>query len=876
MDQLSVTTFLFTDIEGSSRLWEERAESMQPALARHDAIVRQSVEANRGEVVKTTGDGVCAVFADPLDAVLATLALQAGLADSAATAGIPIRARCGVHVGIAERRDNDYFGTAVNRAARIMSAAHGGQVLLSQAVVDLVGERLPPEARLRDLGSVRLRDLATPERLHQVAHVRGRQDFPALRLLATTPNNLSQQVTSFVGRERELVEIQRMLRDSRLVTLHGAGGIGKTRLSLQVAAEVLNDFPDGVWLVELAPLPDERRIDQAIAAVLGVKEEPGLSLSDALAKHASDLSMLLILDNCEHVVAACAELVERLLRASRNVRVLATSREPLRVAGEAVYPVPALVVPEPGKTVAIEALHAYEAVRLFSERAAAVTPTFRLTREIADAVIEICRQLDGIPLAIELAAARTRALSVENIAARLGDRFRVLTTGDRTALPRQQTLRALIDWSYDLLSKDERTLFQRLAMFAGGWTLEAAEAVCADKAASADVVDLLTALVEKSLVTVDLERDRYGLLETMREYAQEKLAASGDEDAVRSRHLDFYLALAEQARPQLAGPKQGEALKRLDAEQENLLGAHRFCDRAPTGVESGLRLVHAVKPYWGIRGFLRLGYQATVEAVERSDPKEKSPANAQGLFNAGQLAFLMGRYEEAQRYLERSLAIAREIGDKARIARALQPLCAVALAQGDFAGARRHAEKALSLAEELGNQRELAGALITVAQLDRTEGRLDSAEPLYTKALEIGRAAGDRELTAVGLLNLAMVAIGRGTPEHASEMLLDVIAIAEEIGSKSAGRSALEVCASLACLVQSYELAARLYGTAEAQAGYMGIRRDAADDAFLQPQIAAAREAFGVDSFSAAEVAGRSVAYDDALAKAKSWLLNRS
>ena len=501
MDPSAVTTFLFTDIEGSSRLWEQEPVRMPRALARHDALARGAVERHRGTVVKMIGDGMYAAFADPLDAVNAALELQQALGDPAATEGLPLRVRCGVHAGTVECRDNDYFGNPVNRAARIMGTAHGGQVLLSHTVAVLVRDRLPDGVALRNLGSLRLRELASPERIYQVTHPKLRQDFPALRSLESTPNNLLQQVTTFVGRERELAELREALGATRLLTLLGAGGIGKTRLSLQVAAEVLDDYPDGVWFVELAPLNDERLVPQAVASVLGVKEEAGRPVTEALVRHVADRRLLLVLDNCEHLVQACAALAEQLLKSGPQLRILASSREPLRVSGEASFPVPTLAVPASQDPVAVETLRQYPAVRLFVDRATAVLPAFGLTDHNAPAVAEICRRLDGIPLAIELAAARVRALSVENIAARLNDRFDLLTGGNRTALPRQQTLRALVDWSYDLLAEKERVLFRRLAVFAGGWTLEAAEAVCSGgDVGEGEVLDLLANLVDRSVV----------------------------------------------------------------------------------------------------------------------------------------------------------------------------------------------------------------------------------------------------------------------------------------------------------------------------------------------------------------------------------------
>jgi predicted ATPase/class 3 adenylate cyclase len=869
----AVTTFLFTDIEGSTRLWEDEPGRMQPALARHDALVRAAVEHNRGDVVKMSGDGVHAAFSDPLDAVCASLELQRALADSESTNDIAIRVRCGIHAGVNERRDNDFFGNAVNRAARIMSTAHGGQVLLSQAVAVLVGERLPTGVTLRDLGSVRLRDLANPERVYQLVHAELRQDFPALRSLEATPNNLPQQVTSFIGRERELAEVKRLLANTRLLTLLGVGGIGKTRLSLQVAADLMDDYPDGVWFVELAPQTDARLVPQAVASVLGVKEEAGHPVVEALAKYVKDRQLLLVLDNCEHLVPACAELAKRLLQAGPRSKVLASSREHLHVAGETTYLVPALDAPDPQQTIALGALTRYEAVRLFTDRAGAAQPSFQITQQNATAVADICHRLDGIPLAIELAAARVRALSVETIAARLHDRFRLLAGGDRTALPRQQTLRALIDWSYDLLTEQERALFRRLAVFAGGLALEAAETVgSGGDVDKRDVLELLTNLVEKSLVALDTGGSRYRLLETVRQYAQERLNESGEEDQARMLHLVFYLAFAEKARPQLVGPEQGAWLARLDLERENILSAHAWCDRAKGGVELGLRLAEAMRPYWFSRGLLALRHRLTVESLQREGAQARNFARCLGLFNAGQVCCFMGRYNEAQGHLEESLAIAREIENPERIEAVLELLGMVAFAQGDTAAARAHLKEALALAKGLGNKRQLAAALNGLAQVHRADGNLDAAQPLYAEFLALAQELGDRENIAIGVLNLAMVSIGRGASECARGNLLDALAIAEEIGFKPAGQSVLEVSAGLACLLEQWERAAKFFGIAEAQAEQTGLRRDPGDEAFLLPLIAKARAALGETVFTAAEAAGRRLSYQEAVEDARKWL----
>jgi predicted ATPase/class 3 adenylate cyclase len=858
-EQSEVRTYLFTDIEGSARMWEEDPERMRPALARHDAIARSAVEKHRGVVVKMTGDGLHAAFEDPLDALGATLELQQALADPESTAGVALNVRCGLHAGADERRDQDFYGTAVNRAARIMSAAHGGQVLLSQAVAAMIGQRLPGGVALRDLGAVRLRDLALAERVFQLVHPGLRRDFPALRSLEATPNNLPQQLTSFVGREAVLAHIEALLAQSRLLTLFGVGGIGKTRLSLQVAADVIDNFPDGVWLVELATLRDPQLVPQAVASALGVKEAAGRPVLEALLKFLGNRHLLLILDNCEHLLQACAELARQALQAGAHSKVLASSREPLHVAGETTYQVPAL--PES------------EAASLFIARATAAQPGFQVSPDIAPVVANVCGRLDGIPLAIELAAARVRTLSVQKIAARLDDRFRLLNRGDQTALPRQQTLRALIDWSYELLTDDERAGFRRLAVFSGGCTLEAAEAVCAFGAIdTAYVLEHVTQLAEKSLVVIEAAGERYRLLETVRQYAHERLNESREADEARTRHLVYYVSLAEKARPGLAGPRQGEWLSLLDVERENLLAAHAWCERADGGAELGLRLVYLLRPYWINRGVLGLGHRVTIEALSRAGAEARSFARCRGLFDAGQLSCFMGRYREAQHYLEESLSIAREIGDRRRAIAAFQPLALAHLGQGDLATARRYLEEALEFAQSLGEPREIAAATNALAQVHRADGNLDEAEPLYEKVLALAREIGDRESIAVALLNLAMVAVDRRSLERARTMLLDVLAIVQEIGSKRAGQSVLEVCGGLAAVREDWARAARVYGAAEAQTAQTGLQRDPADAAFLEPLLAKAQTALGSEAFAAAENAGRALSYDEAMAEARAWL----
>jgi predicted ATPase/class 3 adenylate cyclase len=869
-----VVTFLFTDIEGSTRLWELDAKRMEPALARHDALARDAVQRHRGTLVKTTGDGVHAVFDDPLDAVTAALQLQLALAEPQAAEDLPLQVRCGIHLGASERRDNDYYGRAINRAARIMSAAHGGQVLLSQAVAVLVADRLRADASLRDLGEARLRDLASAERIFQLVHPRLRTDFPALRSLEDTPNNLPQQLTSFVGRDRELAEVTERIPRCRLLTLTGPGGIGKTRLSLQAAADVMDHFADGVHFIEFAPVSDARMVPQTVATVLGVKEEAGHAVIEALVRYARERKLLLIFDNCEHLVQACAELANALLRASPGLHIIASSREALRLDGEMCYPVSSLSVPDAeDRDIAGVAVAKFEAVRLFVERATAAQPSFRLADDNSAAIADICRRLDGIPLAIELAAARTRTMSAARIAERLSDRFRLLATGDRTALPRQQTLRALIDWSYDLLRESERTLLCRLAVFAGGFTLEAAEAVGqGDGIVEADVMDLLAQLIEKSMVAGDADNERYGLLETVRQYAQDRLQESGEDARVRTRHLAYFRQLAETARPALFGPEQARWLARLDAERENLLSAHAWCEQADDGAEAGLQLVHATKHYWFNRGLLALGKRVTVEALSRSGARQPGPLRCSVLLDAGQLCLWLGRYDEAEAHLRDGLAIAREQDMPEMVAAILQPLGFAALAQGDRVQARASVEEALSLARRQQDKRELAAALNQVAQVDRIDGKTAEAAARYEEALCLAREIGDYTIVAVTLLNLAMVAVIGNAPGKAAEALLESLAIADRTGDRLAGQSALDVCTAEAARCGEYAQAARFHGMAQSQLQQSGMQRDPADNAFLAPWIDLAKRELDRTSFDAAAAAGAMLEYTDAVAAARRWL----
>jgi predicted ATPase/class 3 adenylate cyclase len=859
-------TFLFTDIEGSTRLWEEQPERMRPALAAHDALVRETVERHHGHVVKMTGDGVHAAFEDALDAVEATLGLLRGMKDVAAD--IELRVRCGLHAGPSEGRDGDFFGSAVNRAARVMSAAHGGQALLSDAVVQRLEGRMPQRAALRDLGPVRLRDLARPERLYQLAHPELRETFPALRSLEGTPNNLPLQLSSFVGREREVAELAALLERNRLVTVVGLGGLGKTRLALQTAAELLESHAEGAWLVELAPITDPARVMEAIATMLGVKEEAGASIDEVLARFLRDRSLLVLLDNCEHVLEGAATAAKRLLAMGAGVRLLATSREPLRLSGEALFPLGGLLVPGPREALSAEAVARYESTRLFIERASAAAPDFVLDGDNASLVAAICHRLDGIPLAIELAAARVRSVSLAQIAARLKDRFRLLTSGDPTALPRQKTLYATIDWSHALLPEEERALLRRLAVFAGGCTLESAEAVCGDGETDGtpDVLDLLGRLVDKSLVGFDDRTGRYTLLETVREYALRKLVELDELGRYRQRHFEHFVATAVASRSGPAEGREAEWLSRMDHDRDNFVAAHHWAGEAADG-QAGLAMLNALKPYWWGQGLLRLAESLLTEALARPGAAARTRVRAQSLFIAGQLRSFMGRHRDAIAPLEESLAIARELEDPRGISTVCQTLGAAETAAGQYARARDHFEEAASIALASGDERALAAALSGRVQLHRVEQQLTEAAALAAECIRLGESTGEGTIRVNGLLNAAMIALDLGRAREARDAARILASDAASLRHLTAKAGLLDVALGLSAHAHEWARVALLWGASEAMAEETGYRRDTADDGFVSPRVAKARAALG-PGFDEAAAQGRALRAEDALAHA--------
>ncbi|HKE41251.1 MAG TPA: tetratricopeptide repeat protein [Casimicrobiaceae bacterium] len=850
-------TFLFTDIEGSTKLWETEPVRMAEALSRHDRLCRAVVEQRGGRLVKMIGDGLHAVFDDPASAVVATVDLQRGAAAIGTDCGIALKMRCGLHAGIAEERDSDYFGSTVNRAARIMAAAHGGQVLLSQAVVNHARERFPAGTDVLHLGRVRLRDLAAPEDVWQLLHADLPRTFPALRSLDSTPNNLPQQLTSFIGREKEIAEVKQLLSATRLLTLTGSGGCGKTRLGLQLAADSLERFPDGAFVVELAPLSDPGLVPRTAATVLGLEEQPGKAITTTLIEHLADKRLLMVLDNCEHLLDACSLLADSLVRRCPHLMILASSREALGIAGEQTYRVPSLSLPDPKETHTPASIVPFEALQLFVDRCLNVRADFQVTHENAATLVSICHRLDGIPLAIELAAARVRSLSLEDINRRLDHRFRLLTGGSRTALPRQQTLRSLIDWSYDLLQDPEKLLLQRLSVFAGGWTLDAAERICAgERVEDSEVLDLLTSLIDKSLVSVEQSdaRLRYKLLETVRQYARERLVESGGAEAIRERHRGHFLALAEKADKKLLGAEQAEWLRRLEEEHDNLRSALEW-SHGEARAQEDLRLCAALHRFWHTRGFLAEGRQWCARILAKGAPPEPTLEYAKALNAAGSLAWHQTDFLAARPLLEQSLALSRVLDDRWGLARTLNNLGCLAIEQGDYPAAQTLFQESLVLWRELGDRRGAAGllgnlaivahecgdlltardlsqeslalsrqvedqgrvadALTTLGNIACDQGDLDAAWALNQESLAIGRELGDRDCVATSLWSLGIVAFLRSEFGDARSLYAEALAIRRELGDRLGIARALEGAAALAVARGDSLAAARTWGAAE-------------------------------------------------------------
>ena len=906
-------TFLFTDIEGSTKLWERDAQAMQAALARHDAVLRSAIEERGGYVFKTVGDAFCAAFPTTPDALEAALGAQRGLLSSRWEENGPLRVRMALHTGVSQERGGDYFGPPVNRVARLLSAAHGGQMLLSLPAQELVRDQLPVGTSLRDLGERRLKDLFRPERVFQVVSVDLPTEFPPLRTLEAYRNNLPLQPTPLVGREKEVSEVRDLLRgdETRLLTLAGPGGTGKTRLALQAAADLLEDFPDGAFFVSLATLGDPDRFISTVAETLGVMETGDQPFKETLKDYLGERRLLLVLDNFEQVLGA-APAVTELLSAAPYLKVLATSRAPLGLYGEHEFPVPPLTMPDLRHPPSLERLTQYEAVGLFVERARAIKPDFAITNESAPAVAEICVRLDGLPLAIELAAARIKMLPPRAMLHRLGSRLKLLTGGPRDLPERQRTLRATIEWSHALLDEGERILFSRLAVFSGGRTLEAIEAVCDPEVnLPVDTFEGVSSLVDKSLLRQEEGpggEPRFVMLETVHEFAREKLEHSGEAEEVRRRHAEYFLTLAEEAYPELRGPDQPEWLERLEAEHDNMRAALTWASERKEA-EVALGLAGALSWFWSVRGYYSEGRRWLEEALAM-DGRGAPEVRAMALAGAGDLASEQGDldrakqaceeglalleheakeaseaklfllsclgfmawqredYGRATQLFEESLALSREMSDTWWLARSLSNLALVYQVREDYEGATKFYEESMRLIREQGDEQGLAFGLNNLAMLVYSQGDLGRAAQLTEESVVLHRKLGTRGGVSVGLYNLGWMALLQNDLGRAADLYRESLSLSRDIGMNPLVQMALEGYACLAGAKGEAERAARLWGVAQALHETKGIPRDIDFLTEADTRISAVRTGMGDEAWEEAWRKGRTMTLDEAVSYA--------
>jgi len=778
--------FLFSDIEGSAHLWEAHAEAMNAALATHDDQIRKAIESNDGVLFKHTGDGVVAVFDAASDALVAAAAAQRALASTVNPDVGSLKVRMAVHSGSAEERDGDFFGPPLNRAARLMAAAHGGQVLSSLVSERLASSMLPDDLSLRDLGEHRLRDLAQPETVFQLVGDGLSPSFPPLRTPDLVPNNLPVMATSFVGRHQEHVEVDKLIRGARFVTLTGVGGAGKTRLALHVAATLGEEFPDGVWFIELATVTDPDLVATEIADALGVQEQPGRPIRDTLLEHLAGKAALLLVDNCEHVISAAAELVEAILTLAPNCRIIATSRELLGVGGEVAYGMRSMALPRDVSDIDPVQLGRYDAVQLFLERAAAAKPDFHMTADSAPSIAEICRRLDGMPLAIELAAARLRSFTPQQIAEHLDQRFRILTGGARTALPRQQTLAAAIDWSFRLLEERERVLFERLSVFQGGFDLEAAQQVCADESLDEfDVFELVPVLVDKSLINADVGGNaaRYRLLETIRQFARDKLDEAEATDAVRRRHAEYFMGLAELAEPNVRGEREKEWWARLDTEIDNLRLAMEWSLEAAEP-ELGMRTAAAIWRFWWFQFRFSEGVHWLRRMFDAGGDVEGF-VRAKTMLGLGTLSGFLNDSDTASEMLEGSIELYRELDEQGADPALLRYGYSAALInlsatveQGNFKRQTELNSEALEIARRVGDEAGEAVALGNLAESAAEAGDVEGARSGFIASIEASRALNSSQRTVEAISQSAFFEMSIDESERAISLLDDAISLA--------------------------------------------------------------------------------------------------
>ncbi len=919
-------TFLMTDIEGSTALWEKAGAAFKSALSTHHALIRREIGRNGGYEANEAGDSFLIAFATASDALSCALACQRGLAaqpwptlqsdgpdagvSQPSTLNPQLKVRMALHTGEVELENGEYHGIVLHRGSRILSAAHGGQTLVSEATAALLRRDLETDLQLKDLGVYRLRDVETPERLIQVCYSdMAAREFPPPDAEPANAARLPMQFTRFFGREQEIERLESALRDTpgtRLITLTGPGGTGKTRLAIEVAGRAADSFPGSVAFVPIADLSDGRLVAGAILEALGIPRSPVADAETQAAEALSKDRSLLILDNFEQVVADGAEVILKLLERAPQLVCLVTSRQILGLEGEREFVVPPLSTPNT-ENATPDSLSLYDSVRLFVDRAQAVKPDFQVTNSNAHAVAELCDRLEGIPLALELAAARALVMTPSQMLAQLSRRFEFLVSRRRGVAERQRTLRAAVDWSFRLLSPQLQEFFTDLSVFRGGWTVEAAEVVCDEPLA----IDYLAQLRDCSLVLTEdtLHGIRFRMMETLRDYAGERLSPDDQKTAVK-RHTDYYLELAVCSETALLGPDQQEWLDRLELEQANFRSALERCGAYEENLAAGLKMAGALSRFWSIRGHSREGRRLAEMLLDRAkssqsdgpDVSDRSPAIAMALDAAGSMAHDMGDFGPAAAYLETSLTMWREIDDKRRIANSLNLLANVLLDRGDEEAARPLYEEALSLFGEVedrrgtgmvlgnqavaamerndiksaaglmdeslrlkrqsGNQHSLAIALENLGNIRMKLNEPEAARDLHAEALSIRRQIGHKQGIAMSLNNLGHTLLDLGDLDSAANHLTESITLFHELGDSRGLAEALEGAAGVLFALGRHEPAANLLGASLALSGATA----------MSDALSAARESLGEKKFEKALAAGRAWSYEEVEAYAKALL----
>jgi predicted ATPase/class 3 adenylate cyclase len=834
-------TFLLTDLVASTTTWEASPAGMREAMARHDGIVSRCLERHHGEDAGHAGDSVLAVFHRAGDAATCALALQREFAAEPWPPDTRLKTRIALYTGEVQRREGRYYGQALNRCARLLATCHGGQILISQATEQLLVDEMPTNAALWDLGLHHLKDLKRPEHVFQLVDLDDPKEFPPILSMPRQVTNLPAQLTAFIGREDELKQLQEMHRKTRMLTLTGPGGAGKTRLALELASQLVGEAADGVWLVELDPLSDPLLVPQAVANGLGLKEQPGRRMADTLVDHARLRHLLLVLDNCEHLVEPTAMLAAELLKGCEGLSVLATSREPLKVPGELTWRVPPLTRDE--------------ALRLFTDRARSHDPRFQLSDDNVVVVGRICERLDFIPLAIELAAARVTLMPVEEIFEHLESRFALLTGGSRTAATRLRTLRAAMDWSYELLPEAEKVLFRRLSVFAGRFSLDAVEEVCTDDSLSWPIVlGPLAELVDKSLVMADL--GRYRLLETVRTYARERLTDAHEIDIMQARLGAYVLGLAESR----AAGQLGPWLDRLEAIHDDIRNTLGWSIRADP--QRGIRLALALAMFWQLRADASEPRQFMKELLEHA-PLD-FPVHAAGLYLAGYFAYLQLDFPAARRLVESALEEARAGGDRLVVLRALEVSGLVATAAGELAASQAALDEALVLAGDLGEQQLEAGILQQLGILASVRRDLPRARSFLEQSIALRRMLGRNDEASMSLTFLAAVALMQGDAETTRRSVAESLELERTMSDRRAAFT-MDVLACLTAVEGGAERALLLAGAASALHEGSGNTPPPVWDDFMSPYLQPARQTLGPKGARSAWDDGRRMDYDDAL-----------